>query len=37
MNTITIELSDQALADAQMTVQLKLRAQWKDAQGARKG
>ena len=30
MNKITIELSDQALADLH-AVQLKLRAQWKDA------
>ena len=32
MNTVTVELSDQALADLH-AVQLKLRAKWKDAPG----
>ena len=32
MNTVTVELSDQALADLH-AVQLKLREKWKDAPG----
>ena len=32
MNTVTVELSDQALADLH-TVQLTLREKWKDAPG----
>ena len=32
MNTVIVELSDQALADLH-AVQLKLRAKWKDAPG----